>query len=227
MTVLIDAAAEASGDAADILLLGGSSDPTSQALMRWRDATPYLHDFVPDFHRLVLEHWIWEHREQLAGKSILDIGAQNPRRWLGDGYRTFGNTDDVKADIRGDLLDLSYAVSPPFEWGAIICTEVLEHCEDPFKAMREMHSALKPGGLLLVTSPFLWPWHGTADYSDYWRFTRQGWELLLRDFRDVEIKAVPWTAEGAALLDLVRRFEGWGFKHFIEGHTGYLCSATK
>jgi SAM-dependent methyltransferase len=223
MTVLIDGPAEVTGN--DVLLMGASSDPINQALMRWKDETPDLHEFMPDHHRLVLEHWIWEHREQLAGKQILDVGAQNPRRWLGDGYRTFGHTADVEADIKGDLLNLS--LREWGQWDAIICTEVLEHCEDPFRAMAEMGVALKDGGLLLVTSPFLWPWHGTEDYADYWRFTRQGWQLLLKDFKDVEIKAVPWTVEGATMLDFVRRFEGWGFRNFIEGHTGYLCEAHK
>jgi SAM-dependent methyltransferase len=196
MTVLTETTADAA-TGSDMLLIGGSVDPTNQALHRWHAENSYLHEFLPDHHRLVLEHWIWEHREQLSGKRILDIGAQNPRRWLGMGYHTFGNTDDVDADIQGDLLALSHE---SVRWDAILCTEVLEHCADPFTAMHEMHRSLKLGGLLLVTSPFLWPWHGTQDYPDFWRFTRQGWQLLLKDFRDVEIKAVPWTVEGRQSL---------------------------
>lgn len=223
MTVFVDTPADIPGEA-DVLLIGVGTDARHRELIQWHDTTPYLHDFLPEFHRLSLEHWVWTFKDVLDGKSILDIGAQNPRRWFGPGYRTFGHTDDVQADIRGDLLKLSDSVLPV---DAIICTEVLEHCTDPFEAVRQMRLALKPTGLLLVTSPFLWPWHGTEDYADYFRFTRQGWQLLLKDFYNVRITPVPWTSEAKVLLDLVRRFEGWGFKHLIEGHTAYLCSATK
>jgi SAM-dependent methyltransferase len=207
----------------DLLLIGIATDDAHRALLHWAATTPGLHDFVPDFHRLQLEHWIWTFRDQLIGKNVLDIGAQNPRRWLGDGYRTFGHTADVTADIRGDLLcDLSGN-----QWDAIICTEVLEHCEEPAEAAREMHFALKPGGLLLITSPFMWPDHRTEDYPDFFRFTEQGWALLLRDFAEVTITPAQWTSEAKVLLDLVRRFEGWGFRNLIKAHTGYMVEAHK
>lgn len=219
--VLADRDTTTRGDA-DNLLIGIATDDAHRALLHWQSNTPGLHPFVPDLHRLWLEHWIWTFRDVFAGKDVLDIGAQNPRRWLGEGYRTFGHTADVTADIKGDLLD-----GLPEWWDAIICTEVLEHCENPIAAVANIHKALKPGGVLLVTSPFIWPWHGTDDYDDFWRMTRQGWQLLLRKFKDVEITAVPWTSEAAGLLDLVRRFEGWGFRHHVEFHTGYLCSGVK
>lgn len=217
-----DASAEIIGDA-DILLIGTATDQWHRQLVHWQRTTPELHEFLGDYHRLQLEHWIWTFRHQLAGKAILDIGAQSPRRWLGDGYRTFGNTEDVEADIVGDLLQLS--LHQWGQWDAIVCTEVLEHCANPIEACRQMRLALAPGGLLLVTSPFLWPDHHTDDYPDYFRFTEQGWQLLLRDFKDVKITPVAWTSEAKALLDLVRRFEGWGFKHHIAGFTAYLAEA--
>lgn len=45
----------------------------------------------------------------------------------------------------------------PFEdgtFGAIWCSEVLEHLFDPGFALREMHRVLAPGGKLLVTVPY-------------------------------------------------------------------------
>jgi len=195
---------------------------SEQALNEWKRTTT-LHPFVPEYHRLQLEHWIWRNRERLTGR-VMDVGVQNPRRWIGPEYFTFGHTGDTQSDRIGDLTDLPFENE---ELDAIVCTEVLEHCADPFYAVIEMHRVLKEGGLLLVTSPFLWPWHGNADYPDYWRFTDQGWRYLLRDFSTLTVQACAWTDEGAQLVDRVRQVEGWGSPHDVYGHTAYLCEAIK
>jgi SAM-dependent methyltransferase len=206
----------------DVLLYGLSQSMPAAQLLHWSQNTPGLHDFpAPDFHRLQLEHWIWSNRDAL-GKNILDVGVYNPRRYLGDGYVTFGEHGE---DTVGDLLAM------PFYDGAfdgVVLTEVLEHCTDPKAALVEVARVLKPGGLLLVTSPYIWPEHGIeGEYQDYWRFTRHGWELLLQPFVHVSITPCAWTDEGAAAYDFMRRFECFGFASQTQATTGYLCSARK
>jgi len=205
----------------DVLLYGLSQSQEQAYLLQWMQTTPGLHDFVPDYHRLQLEHWIWTNRAEL-GTAILDVGVYTPRRWLGDGYVTFGEHEE---DTTGDLLNL------PFEdesFDGVILTEVLEHCVDPKWATGEVCRVLKRGGLLLVTSPYLWPEHGIeGEYKDYWRFTRHGWELLLSGFSDVTITPCAWTQEGAAAYDVMRRFECFGFANQTQATTGYLCSARR
>jgi SAM-dependent methyltransferase len=205
----------------DILLYGLSQSIPCALLLQWYKDTPGLHEFVPDFHRLQLEHWVWAHRADL-GRDILDVGVYNRRSYLGDGYLTVGQNGE---DVAGDLLALPF---PDAVFDGVVLTEVLEHCTDPRTAMREVWRVLKPGALLLVTSPFLWPEHGIeGEYKDYWRFTRHGWELLLEAFVDREIMACALTDEGAAAYDFLRRFECFGFANQTQITTGYLCSARK
>lgn len=206
----------------DVLLYGLSQSEDMAYLLKWAQTTKGLHEFpAPDPHRLQLEHWIWSNRDAL-GRRILDVGVYNRRSYLGDGYVTFGEQDE---DTRGDLLAMPFHTN---SFDGVVLTEVLEHCVAPQAAMAEVCRILKPGGLLLVTSPFFWPTHGIeGEYKDYWRFTRQGWELLLAAFMEVQITACGWTMEGAAAYDFMRRFECQGFANQTEATTGYLCQARK
>jgi SAM-dependent methyltransferase len=218
--------------------LVGISDP-QQALMAWAKSTIHDSRVLPDFHRLQLEHWLFTRLAPLrctkignfyVGRKskVLDIGVEIPRRWLGGDYTALGSQAGDGIDVVGDALEMPFSDA---SYDVVICTEMLEHCADPVGAVREMHRVLRPGGTVLVTSPFLWPWHGRDDeetsYPDYWRFTHQGWELLLRPFTDVQITPVAWTANGGSLYGLLRQAEGWGFDGAVEGHTGYLCSGVK
>jgi ubiquinone/menaquinone biosynthesis C-methylase UbiE len=151
----------------------------------------------------------------------MDIGVESARRWIAAGYFTFGFKD---CDVIGDLLHLPLADE---SLDGVVLTEVLEHCEDPFRAVDEVFRSLKPGGHLLVTSPFFWPDHRTENYPDFWRFTDQGWQLLLRRFGTIKIKPCEWTKEGAFAYDLMRRFECMGMRAFTKATTGYLCEAVK
>lgn len=204
----------------DVLLYGLTQSEAIVPLLQWRESVPELHEFLPDFHRLQLEQWVWSRRADL-GHDILDVGVDNPRRWLGDGYVTFGQGSE---DVIGNLLALPFAAD---SFDGIVLTEVLEHCADPMRALREVYRVLRPGGLLLVTSPFWWPDHHTERYPDYWRFTEQGWRLLLRAFADVSVVACQWTPEAEAAYDIMRRFECLGFASMTSAATAYLCEARK
>ena len=88
-----------------------------------------------------------------------------------------------------------------------ICAEVLEHCSEPEKVIKEIYRVLKPSGVLFFTVPFIWPLH-EVHYDEY-RYTPFSIErhLLNSGFSDIKIEAQGgWDASLAQMLGLwVRR----------------------
>ncbi|HVL96022.1 MAG TPA: methyltransferase domain-containing protein [Solirubrobacteraceae bacterium] len=67
--------------------------------------------------------------------------------------------------------------------GTAICLETLEHCEDPLTACRELARVVRPGGVCLVSTPFLLGIHGYP--SDFFRFTPEAMRSMLGGFDSV------------------------------------------
>ena len=84
----------------------------------------------------------------------------------------------VQVDIVGDAHDLSNIADASYE--NILCTEVLEHLHTPAKAIAEFHRVLKPGGLMILTTRFIFPLHDVP--GDYFRYTKYGLRHLMREF---------------------------------------------
>lgn len=74
--------------------------------------------------------------------------------------------------------------------GTIICLETLEHVADPLRAVQEMHRVLEPGGVLAISSLMFFPIH--AHPWDFWRFTPEGFDMLLAPFESRLVVAQGW-----------------------------------
>jgi SAM-dependent methyltransferase len=80
---------------------------------------------------------------------------------------------DIATDIPGAFLcDLTSIPQPDASYDSILCNAVLEHVPDAEAVMAEFHRLLVPGGHLVVSVPFLQPYHPTP--FDFRRFTRAG-----------------------------------------------------
>lgn len=108
--------------------------------------------------------WIWEQIRAYAkpGMSFLEIG-------IGCGIytRSLAQMGHVSAfDINSDFVDAANAIDgvtaacadiqiqslPPLH-DLALCSEVLEHIEDSSTALKNIAGGLRPGGLLVLTTP--------------------------------------------------------------------------
>ena len=82
-----------------------------------------------------------------------------------------------------DLL----APEPIGEFDVVICEQVLEHVDDPWVASRTLRQLSRPGGHVLVSTPFMLKIHPSP--ADHWRFTPTGLREVLEraDLEIVEI----------------------------------------
>jgi SAM-dependent methyltransferase len=91
-----------------------------------------------------------------------------------------------------DEVDLvSDAYSVPLDDGSvdtILLTEVLEHLERPQDALAECARLLRPGGHVILTTPFSWPLH--EEPRDFYRFSPHGLRYLAEGagFEVVELR---------------------------------------
>jgi SAM-dependent methyltransferase len=142
-----------------------------------------------------------------AGTRVLDAGAGDaPYRPL------FAHCEHVTQDWPGsphagagasaivaDLHDLPVADA---SFGAVLCTEVLEHVAEPERVVAELRRVLAPGAPLLVTVPFVGELH--EEPHDHWRYTNHGLRGLLErgGFAGVEVE--PLTGYWSTLAHLLR-----------------------
>ena len=179
--------------------------------------------------KMIFENYLFKLVEN--SNCIVDIGTSErfakelrpyENLFIGKDYKAGGYEPELvygryNCDLHTDVESL------PFENNsidAIICLEVLEHVKNPFKAAEEIKRVLRPGGRLLLTTPFLLGYHGKskkisakgtqshAEYPDFWRFTHEGLEYLFKDFSSVKVEVMNGPVEvGLMVFNLSRFFK--------------------
>lgn len=107
-------------------------------------------------------------------------------------------TVDVQKAVRPALLaDVECLPVKSENFDVVIAIEMLEYVINPTVALKEMNRILKPGGIVIVSTPFM---HRMDTSSDRWRFTQAGLQDLLvgAGFRIEKV-----TQQGSALAVVV------------------------
>ena len=135
-------------------------------------------------------------------RPLITAGPSRVERYLGmdlEGNPTSGYLR-VRPDLFWDGLHM------PLEDASVdsaMATEVLEHCPEPAVLLSEACRVLRPGGLLFLTVPFLWPLHDVP--HDEYRYTPFALERLLKNAGFGEVVLTPlggWSASLAQMLAL-------------------------
>ncbi|MBB4661656.1 SAM-dependent methyltransferase [Conexibacter arvalis] len=146
--------------------------------------------------RVLIERFLAEHAADVRG-TVLEIGDPDYTRRYG-GERV--TRSEVLHAVEGNPLatfvgDLEQGTNVPrSHYDCIILTETLPTMFDLHAAVRNVHDALAPGGVVLATMGGLCPVdrEGRDSWGDYWRFTDRAAARLFAtvfDPADVEVRA--------------------------------------
>jgi SAM-dependent methyltransferase len=154
--------------------------------------------------RAPLAAWLQAQAEE-AGPAyrVLDVGC-GPKPY----YPFFAGraSEYVGVDVvASDAADLVGRVEElpvgDGEFDLVLCTQVLEHCDDPVQAVQELRRVTAPGGRVLAST------HGVQWYHpspvDYWRWTHEGLTRLFTtsaDWSSVTVEPSGGTAACLAML---------------------------
>jgi SAM-dependent methyltransferase len=117
-----------------------------------------------------------------ASGVLLDVGCGwKPYRGLFKRVRRYVGVDLPTSGYGLKAVDcVADAQQLPFLNGAFdacLCSELLEHVPEPARVVAELCRVLKPGGVLILTTPQTWGLHEVP--RDYFRYTEFGLRHLL------------------------------------------------
>lgn len=105
----------------------------------------------------------------VTSKDCLEISGA---KWRSAGFRTYQTVSYPEYDV----CERPYA---PEAFDVVIAEQVLEHVLWPYRAVRHVFQTLRPGGVFLVTTPFLLRVHSHP--VDCSRWTELGLKHLLAE----------------------------------------------
>ncbi|MDZ7400710.1 MAG: class I SAM-dependent methyltransferase [candidate division KSB1 bacterium] len=108
-----------------------------------------------------------------------------------------------------DLFGSAYSIPAEDEsFDSALCTAVLEHLEEPEKALGECFRVLKKGGYAIFSIPFIWHLH--EEPRDFFRYSKYGIKYLFEKvgFEIIELKALSgfWVTFGQLFVYYLNRF---------------------
>lgn len=167
--------------------------------------------------RAPLVRWLREQAAEayaaIGDYRVLDVGcgAKPYESLFGPHAASYVGVDPVdnpKAELMGPVEDLPVEDAT---FDIVLCNQVLEHCDDPARAISELRRVTAPGGRVLVTTHGVMPYHPSP--TDYWRWTHAGLEKLFAENGTwSSVRVTPASGTTACLGMLVSMYLDLGFR---------------
>lgn len=186
------------------------SAPAQGPFRRWW----WRQQFTPNAWGLVVNPYYFARRGLYRGLAeffpglrgrVLDVGCgRKPYRHLVPAADYVGLELDT-AELRElGAADLYYSGGsfpvPDASVDAVICSQVLEHIFTPADFLGEIRRVLRPGGSLLLTTPFAWDEHSQP--YDFGRYSSFGLAHLLAQAGFEVVARRKTCADGRTLVQL-------------------------
>jgi SAM-dependent methyltransferase len=128
----------------------------------------------------------WANALQGHHLTALDVGGrlQPYRSLLAERVDRYIAVDLVRTEFVSVIANGEALPFAPASFDLVIGTQVMEYVADPQRVARQIHSALKPGGILLASFAACAPRFGE---DECWRFMPAGIKTLLAPFVTIEI----------------------------------------
>jgi SAM-dependent methyltransferase len=136
------------------------------------------------FRRYYLDLILEENKHVFKGR-VLDVGGKRDNRRGSfeppyeqvEDWVFLNNDKQTNPDI---LIDLPNIPLEDNSIDVVLCTEVMEYIYDFRELLFQMGRVIKPGGVLILSTPFIGALHGDSE-GDYYRFTES---LLIKELTD-------------------------------------------
>jgi SAM-dependent methyltransferase len=149
-----------------------------------------------------------------AYPAVLDLGCGSKR------YATYFSSSkmyigiDTKSSEAVDIMSAGEYL--PFKnstFNVVLCTQMLEHAENPLDVLKEIYGVLAPGGLLILSTHGIWS--EEHEPKDFWRWTYQGLAKIINS-AGFEITKHFSMKPSASLVQFVQLYTpGGSFSKFV------------
>ena len=139
---------------------------------------------IRSVNRISLDRLLIKQFLRLEPGVVLDVGAKAApyqQHIPATRYVRLDIDPSRQPDICADVHELEG--EPEFD--TVLVIEALEHLYDPQTAIERLRAVLKPGGVCVLSTRFLYRYH--PDPEDHYRFTQDSLQYLFRHFSDVEV----------------------------------------
>jgi SAM-dependent methyltransferase len=191
---------------------------------RWKHPNEAVHNRIA--YR-VMENMLTYAASGYARGRLVDIGCGS-KPWKGlfaefvDEHIGVDHVPSERDPTAVDIVAGAYEIPlPDGSADTVLITSVLEHLEEPQRAIDETFRLLRPGGHLLISAPFFW--HVHEEPHDFFRFSPYGLRHLLEQagFEILELHplAGAWTTFSIEFSYALRRYRRGLARPLVDGVT--------